>query len=187
MVWCARALVFHRDPPVPMAEALDKRTDILRKTSHYDGRHPAFGLDPPNEAWEGLKAQLADKINAHADAADTTDLEAECWAILQPLVEPGLRQAYADSQPFGRGPYGCWHYDTRESAPDTVNLHVSNAYQPESPFAANNRPRLVQTLLQLLHALQPTVRFDLLSTEEADGFYEHLDFRPFKGYRKSYF
>lgn len=40
MVWCARALVFHRDPPVPMAEALDKRTDILRKTSHYDGRHP---------------------------------------------------------------------------------------------------------------------------------------------------
>jgi len=46
---------------------------------------------------------------------------------------------------------------------------------------------LGKLLIAVCHALQPTVRFDLLSTEEADGFYEHLDFRPFKGYRKSYF
>ena len=45
---------------------------------------------------------------------------------------------------------------------------------------------LGRLLIAVCHALQPTVRFDLLSTEEADGFYEHLDFLPFKGYRKSY-
>ena len=45
---------------------------------------------------------------------------------------------------------------------------------------------LGKLLIEACHKLQPAVRFDLLSTEEADGFYQHLGFRPFQGYRKSY-
>jgi GNAT superfamily N-acetyltransferase len=45
---------------------------------------------------------------------------------------------------------------------------------------------LGKLLIEACHKLQPAVRYDLLSTEEADGFYQHLGFRPFQGYRKSY-
>ena len=45
---------------------------------------------------------------------------------------------------------------------------------------------LGKLLIEACHLLQPSVRFDLLSTDAADGFYQHLDFRPFQGYRKSY-
>lgn len=150
----ARELTCRRDPLVPMDEALEQRTDILRKTIHFDGRHPAYGLDPRNAAWDDLKAQLADRICAHAAAADTDALEAECWAILQPLTEPKIREHCEQALQADHAPYFCWRFDIRDNAPDTINLHVSNAYQPESPFAAEHRPHLVQTLLQLLHDAQ---------------------------------
>ena len=50
MIHYARHLTSRRNPPVPMAEALETRTDILRKTAHFDGRHPAYGLEPRNAA-----------------------------------------------------------------------------------------------------------------------------------------
>jgi GNAT superfamily N-acetyltransferase len=41
-------------------------------------------------------------------------------------------------------------------------------------------------LLEVCHALYPTARFDLLSTDMAHAFYERLGYRPFPGFRKSY-
>ena len=149
-----RHLTCHRDPLVPMGEALELRTDILRKTMHFDGRHPGQGLDPPIAAWDDLKAQLADRILAHAEAADTDALEEECWAILQPLVEPMLHKDYERALQSGQGPYRCWSFDIREQEPNTINLHVNNAYQPASPFSAEYKPQLIECLLRLLHDAQ---------------------------------
>jgi GNAT superfamily N-acetyltransferase len=41
-------------------------------------------------------------------------------------------------------------------------------------------------LLDACHQLFPTVRFDLLSLDDAAGFYEAQEFRPLRGFRKSY-
>ena len=41
--------------------------------------------------------------------------------------------------------------------------------------------------LMVCHLLYPKVRFDLLSTDHAESFYQSQDFRPFQGFRKSYF
>ena len=46
--------------------------------------------------------------------------------------------------------------------------------------------RIGTALLKLCHLLYPTVRVDLLSTEQADAFYQARGFRPFHGFRKSY-
>ena len=42
------------------------------------------------------------------------------------------------------------------------------------------------TLIDVCHRMYPSVRLDLLSTESSDGFYESLEFRRFRGFRKSY-
>jgi GNAT superfamily N-acetyltransferase len=41
-------------------------------------------------------------------------------------------------------------------------------------------------LIGICHRMFPPARIDLLSTEVADGFYESLGFRRFRGFRKSY-
>jgi predicted GNAT family N-acyltransferase len=41
-------------------------------------------------------------------------------------------------------------------------------------------------LIGICHRRYPSTRIDLLSTESADGFYESLGFRRFRGFRKSY-
>ena len=56
MIWNVWHLANRTDPPVDVTVALDRRIDICRKTTVYDGRHPAVGLDPPNEAWSELRA-----------------------------------------------------------------------------------------------------------------------------------
>jgi GNAT superfamily N-acetyltransferase len=45
---------------------------------------------------------------------------------------------------------------------------------------------LGRALLEACHLLHPHTRLDLLSTEAADRFYEANGFRPFWGFRKSY-
>ena len=154
MVCYVSELTCRREPPVPIDEALELRTDILRRTVHFDGRHPAYSLEPANAAWDGLRAQLAERIFAHADVADTDALETECWTILQPLVEPIAREHYERSLQDGQGPYQCWSFDTRANAPGAIPLHVRNAYRPASPFSAAHRPQLVERLLRLLHDAQ---------------------------------
>ena len=42
------------------------------------------------------------------------------------------------------------------------------------------------SLLEVCHILYPSVRFDLLSTEHANEFYQARGFRPFHGFRKRY-
>lgn len=58
--------------PQPIPELLETYVDIMRKTSLFDGRHPApsgndgpVGLDPPIPQWDALKAELSMRIAAH--------------------------------------------------------------------------------------------------------------------------
>ena len=41
-------------------------------------------------------------------------------------------------------------------------------------------------LVEACHRLVPTARLDLLAVADAAAFYEHIGFRPFRGYRKSF-
>ena len=41
-------------------------------------------------------------------------------------------------------------------------------------------------LIDVCHRMYPSTRIDLLSTASAESFYEHLGFRRFRGFRKSY-
>lgn len=139
-----------------VSEALDTRVDILRKTTVYDGRHPALKMDPPNVGWEDLKNRLEIKIRAHADAVDSRGLEEECWEILEPLISPILHDSSLKSQQFSKGPYACWRYTfaaeyyPNPQVANCIDLHFANAYCPESPFSMSHRSHLLESLLQLL-------------------------------------
>jgi hypothetical protein len=142
MIWHVWNLSM-RDNPVPIMEALDKNVDIMRKTTLFDGRHPADGLNPPIPEWNALKAELASCIAAHDDI-DTEPLEDACWTILEPYIAPRLNKA-----PKNKHPYGCWDYDVPDSKPHAIDIHFVNVYQPDSPFKAHKQD-LIATLLQLI-------------------------------------
>ena len=153
MVHYAHYLICRRNPPVAANEVLDKRVDILRKTTLYDGRHPCIDLNPPIAEWNTLKEQLIERIRARAAEGATADLEDECWTLLRPHVESAFSARYEDYRGNAHSPYNCWSYDFNSGAaerPDGIQLHFTNAFQPESPFSAANHPRIVSDLLQLL-------------------------------------
>ena len=121
MVWYARELVDHREPGVSVHEALDKRVDILRKTTLYDGRHPAMGLDPPNAEWEKLKGHLASILGSRSEDEDTSALEDSCLTLIWPLVKPKLKDAYARSREFTAGPFGCWRFADKDEPDPAID------------------------------------------------------------------
>ena len=142
MIW----YVWHldrRDNPVPILAALDTNVDVMRKTTLYDGRHPADGLKPPVPEWDALKSKLASLIAAHTDP-DTSPLEEACWSILEPYVAPNLEEA-----PGGKPTYGCWTYTFRDEKPLAIDIHFGNGYRPESPFR-DRREDLIADLLRLI-------------------------------------
>ena len=111
MTRVVRLMIWHvwnlsrRDNPVPTLVALDRNVDIMRKTTLFDGRHPATGLNPPIPEWDALKEKLASLIAVH-DAPDTESLEDACWNLLEPYITPKLVKV----SDF-RHPYGCWGYN----------------------------------------------------------------------------
>ena len=142
-------LAHHARDTVPVHEALDHRVDIMRKTIFYDGRHPALGLDPPVPEWDRMKDDLEARITNHRDADSTDSLEDECWRLLAPYIEPTLEGVSVQIIKNKDRPYRCWSYIVSKKAPDAIDLHFANAYQPDSPFHDCRRD-LVATLLQVL-------------------------------------
>lgn len=153
---------------VPILEALDKNVDIMRKTTLFDGRHPATGLNPPVPEWEALKAELASLIAAH-DNKDTESLEDACWTLLEPYITPNFNKA-----PQNKHPYGCWSYDVPDHKPHAIDIHFLNAYRPESPFKAH-RQDLIATLLQLIE--EATAAHPAVTTIQCDSWLNQ--FEPF--------
>ena len=163
MVGYARALAASADAAEPPGQILDRRVDILRHTTLFDGRHPASVLDPPNTAWEALKERLIAVLERAADDA----VEDACWRILEPLVTPILAERQAHSRQFSQGPYNCWRYEFvaanagGDENVDRIAIHFSNAYCPHSPFDADHRGPLAADLGRMLadaRRAHPTAR-----------------------------
>jgi len=156
MIWYVWKLAFHREPPTPISEALDQRVDILRKTMLYDGRHPALGLNPPNEKWDNLKSDLEATFYSHATATNTDALEGKCWEILAPLILPNLREKFQNIRQVIESPYSCWRYSFLSKhglKPELINcidIHFYNAFSPESPFKPPQLHQVTQDLLRVL-------------------------------------
>ena len=148
MIWYVWELTRRADP-LPVEEALVNRVDIMRKTTLFDGRHPAMDLDPPIPEWEALKAQLEAEILSHGDRSRLDDLERACWEILSPYIVPTLEEMTSKHAELKDQPYRCWTYNIRETKPHSLNIHFANAYQPESPFR-DRRSDLIQSLLRMV-------------------------------------
>ena len=102
MIWYARELS-RRRPPVPVEVALEQHVDIMRKTSLFDGRHPADGLDPPIPAWDALRRDLASLIEGQ-DGSSSEALEDACWDRLAPLSSRTSRAPRRPDIPTDAGP-----------------------------------------------------------------------------------
>jgi hypothetical protein len=141
----------HRDKHdrFSIQQNLDRRVDILRKTTLFDGRHPALGLDPPIHAWNDLKDELAALITLAGSAQVSDDLEDECWDLLRPSIEPALEEYRERLDKVKARPYKCWESEVIHDAPKRINLHFANAYQPRSPFS-HCRDDLIDTLKRML-------------------------------------
>ena len=136
MIWHVHELA-HRDvEPISALRALDTNVDIMRKTTLFDGRHPALGLDPPVTL---LKQALAEQIMSRDN---TDELEFSCWQLLSPYLARWLEQA-----PIATYPFGCWNYNVDDNRPSHLNIHFLNAFQPESPFSDRHKD-VISSLLR---------------------------------------
>jgi hypothetical protein len=140
-------------------EDLDQRVDIMRKTTLFDGRHPAAGLDPPVPAWDLLKAELAERIYRVGSTADTHALEEDCWLLLKPVIEPKLGEYRKTLESVKARPYKCWSFQLKGEPPGEVALHFVNAYQPLSPFRDCHRDLVdcLRRLLEEVTAVHPEI------------------------------
>ena len=107
---------------------------------------------------------------------------AENWTTLTERPEDGM-QAWKNSWPA----LVAMHDDEvigflRAITDEAVTLYVADLLV----VPAWRGRGLGKALLEVCHALYPTVRFDLLSTDHADEFYQALEFRSFRGFRKSH-
>ena len=152
MIWHVWDLHNDTADTCSVTDNLDRRVDIMRKTTLFDGRHPATGIDPPIREWDLLKDELANRIVDSGPASDTERLEDACWEILSPVL---LQPANAESRlaALQERPYSCWVYKTSDASPQLVDLHFDNAYQPESPFKTR-RTDLIESLHRLLTDVQ---------------------------------
>lgn len=119
-----------------------------------------------------------------ADYPAVSDLaHAEKWTTLTDRPQDGLR-AWQNSWPALVATYGNEVIGfLRALTDETVTMYVADLL-----VVPAWRGRGIGTaLLEVCHVLYPTVRFDLLSTDHADEFYRALEFRSFRGFRKSYF
>lgn len=112
-------------------DALNCRVDIYRHTSFYNGKdHPAKGEVGPE--WSETSEALRQILERRIDDPSTAQLEEEGLAYLWPTLEGRLRRTPQVLPSLEERPYGCWRFDTRNSA---IGIHIQNVYQPKSPLS----------------------------------------------------
>ena len=114
----------------PFADMVNKRVNIYRNTSFYDGKHHPSG-DNVGPEWADLVDRLASLFIRHRDDPRATGFENAGLALLRPCLEARLR--VADEGLSGDRPYECWSYDYTSSG--RLNIHVDNVYRPHSPLS----------------------------------------------------
>ena len=88
-----------------MADAQD-RTEELHVT-----------LSQLIESVDDLKTELADRIARVGPSDETAGLEAECWELLKPLIEPKIPEYPQSLEEVRTRPYKCWTYALRQVTP----------------------------------------------------------------------
>ena len=139
----------------PFADVVNKRVNIYRNTSFYDGkRHPSG--DDVGPEWSGVIDRLAALYSLHKDDAATDAFEEEGLNLLWPFLEARLKAA--DDGLSGERPYECWSYDYTGSG--RLNIHIDNVYRPESPLSEMYTP-FAASLIRVLEdsrTRQPDIR-----------------------------
>jgi hypothetical protein len=114
----------------PFADVLNKRVNIYRNTSFYDGKDHPSG-DNVGPEWADLVDRLASLFIRHMDDPRATGFENAGLAMLWPSLEARLK--VADVGLSGERPYECWSYDYTSSG--RLNIHIDNFYRPDSPLS----------------------------------------------------
>jgi len=134
-LWFVRKLVREG---MDFAEAVNAKVDVYRNTTFCDSEHHVAKAPPGwrDEAWERMLERLRDLYDRHDGDADTSALEAEGYALLEPYVEPCLRRSAGRWPRSEDRPYGFFQPDVRqvEGRPQFL-MHMGNPFAPQSPFA----------------------------------------------------
>ena len=114
----------------PFADVVNKRVNIFRNTSFYDGKqHPS--ADDVGPEWADVVGRLAALYSLHKDDAATDGFEEDGLKLLWPYLEARLK--VAGDGLSGDRPYECWSYDYTGTG--RLNIHIDNVYRPRSPLS----------------------------------------------------
>ncbi len=128
----------------PFVDVVNKRVNIYRNTSLYDGKRHPSGEDVGPE-WADVVGRLAALYSLHEYDAATDGFEEEGLNLLWPFLEARLQAA--DDGLSGERPYECWSYDYTDSG--RLNIHIDNVYRPESPLSEMFTP-FAASLIRML-------------------------------------
>lgn len=133
-----------REGNEPFADVVNRRVNIYRNTSFYDGRrHPA--TEDVGAEWAGVLERLEALYEQHRGEPSTARFEAAGLDLLWPCLEARLRRV--PEGPKADRPYGCWTFDYRRE--DRLSLHIANVYSPKSPLSEMILP-FAASLVRLL-------------------------------------
>ena len=133
----------------PFADVVNKRVNIYRNTSFYDGKHHPSG-DDVGPGWAALVDRLAALFTVHREDASTHGFEEAGLDLLWPWLEARLKKG--GDGPAGERPYECWSYDYTGSG--RLNIHIDNVYTPGSPLSEMFTPFAASLIRMLLDSLE---------------------------------
>jgi GNAT superfamily N-acetyltransferase len=130
-----------------------------------------------------LPSQVSIRAWHTSDFASVRDLaRAENWTTLSDRPDDGL-QSWQHAWPALVATYQQQIIGfLRALTDEAVTLYVADLLVAP----AWRGQGIGSGLLNVCHLLYPSVRFNLLSTEHADVFYQSQGFRPFRGFRKNF-
>ncbi len=140
-----------REEGAAFEDVVNKRVNIYRNTSLYDGkRHPS--KEDVGPEWREILDRLKAIYDRHWDASSTAQLEEEGLEFLWPYLDARIRQ---EGDPMDQlrqtdRPYECWSQDYRV---DRNNTHIDNLYRPKSPLSEMVVP-FAASLIRLLRDSQ---------------------------------
>jgi hypothetical protein len=132
----------------PFADVVNKRVNIYRNTSFYDGKHHP-SRDNVGSEWAAEVDRLAAMYSMYKEDTATDGFEEDGLNLLWPWLEARLKKG--GDGPAGDRPYECWSCDYTGSG--RLNIHIDNVYQPESPLSEMFTPFAASLIRMLLDSL----------------------------------
>lgn len=153
-----------------LSESLSRRSPIFRLTALYNGMAttPQDCFETEKHGWHDIVHRLESTFRKRA--ADPAGFEEDGFALLLPVVKPGINrdlkawpwvpQGYSTRPLPEKQIFGCfaceWSSDRK-----TLFFHFANACLPESPFKdIENRRREIRSMLG--YALRSEPQTDIL-------------------------